>query len=160
MSVAFVREESAEAAQEVTLPARPISPHPNLVTQSGLRALEQAVANSRAAVKAAQLLDDANERRRAGELAARDVRYFSERLASAELRPEPTSVEVVAFGHRVTIVRDDKRRQAYRIVGEDEADPRLGTISYVSPLARRRIGRRVGDLVDMDGHEIELVAID
>jgi hypothetical protein len=109
MSVAFVREESAEAAQEVTLPARPISTHPNLVTQSGLRALEQAVANSRAATKAAQLIDDANERRRAGELAARDVRYFSERLASAELRPEPTSVEVVAFGHRVTIVRDDKR---------------------------------------------------
>jgi hypothetical protein len=35
MSVAFVREESAEAAQEITLPKRPISPHPNLVTQIG-----------------------------------------------------------------------------------------------------------------------------
>ncbi len=87
MSVAFVREESAEAAQEVTLPARPLSTHPNLVTQSGLRALEQAVVNCRAAVKAAQLIDDANQRRRAVELAARDLRYFSERLASAELRP-------------------------------------------------------------------------
>ena len=76
------------------------------------------------------------------------------------MRPQPASVEVVAFGHRVTIVRDDDRRQAYRIVGEDEADPRLGTISCVSPLARRLIGKRVGDLVDMDGHEIELVAID
>jgi hypothetical protein len=42
MSVAFVREESAEAAQEVTLPLRTISAHPNLVTQSGLRALERA----------------------------------------------------------------------------------------------------------------------
>jgi len=41
MSVAFVREESAEAAQEVSLPPRAISPHPNPVTQSGLRALEQ-----------------------------------------------------------------------------------------------------------------------
>ena len=160
MSVAFVREESAEAAQEVTLPARPLSTHPNLVTQSGLQALEQAIVNCRAAVKAAQLIDDANQRRRAVELAARDLRYFSERLASAELRPEPTSVEIVAFGHRVTIVRDDDRRQAYRIVGEDEADPRLGTISYFSPLARSLIGRRVGDLVDVDGHEIELVAID
>jgi hypothetical protein len=38
MSVAFVREESAEAAQEVTMPPRAISPHPNLVTQAGLRA--------------------------------------------------------------------------------------------------------------------------
>lgn len=160
MSVAFVREESAEAAQEVTLPARPISAHPNLVTQSGLDALEQAVAKGRAAVKAARLIEDMNERRRALELAARDLQYFSERLASAELRPATTSVEVVAFGHRVAIVRDDGRRQTYRIVGEDEADPRLGMISYVSPLARRLIGKRVGDFVDMDGHEIELVAID
>src|SRR5580700_8087547 len=99
MSVAFIREESAEAAQEVTLPARPISTHPNLVTQSGLQALEQAVATSREALKAAQLIEDANERRRALELAARDARYFSERLASAELRPAPMSVEVVTFGH-------------------------------------------------------------
>jgi transcription elongation GreA/GreB family factor len=45
-------------------------------------------------------------------------------------------------------------------VGEDEADPRVGTISYVSPLARHLIGKRVGDVVEMDGHEIELVAID
>jgi hypothetical protein len=58
MSVAFVREESAEAAQEVTLPERPISPHPNLVTQSGFQALEQAVADSREALRAAQLKVD------------------------------------------------------------------------------------------------------
>jgi hypothetical protein len=30
MSVAFTREESAEAAAELELPDRPISPHPNL----------------------------------------------------------------------------------------------------------------------------------
>jgi transcription elongation GreA/GreB family factor len=129
------------------------------VTRSGLQALEQAVATSREALKAAQLIEDANERRRALELAARDARYFSERLASAELRPAPMSVEVVTFGHRVTIVRDDDRRHTYRIVGEDEADPRVGTISFVSPLARRLIGKRVGDLVEMDNHEIEILAI-
>ena len=159
MSVAFVREESAEAAQEVTLPERRISTHPNLVTQSGFQALEQAVADSREALRAAQLMEDANERRRALELAARDARYFSERLASAVLRPEPTGVEVIAFCHRVTIIRDDDRRQTYRIVGEDEADPRVGTISYVSPLARRLIGKRVGDFIDMGRHEIQILAI-
>jgi hypothetical protein len=37
MSVAFVREESAEAAQELTLPERPVSTHPNLVTNRGFR---------------------------------------------------------------------------------------------------------------------------
>ena len=86
-------------------------------------------------------------------------RYFSERLATAVLRPEPTGAEVVAFGHRVTIIRDDDRRQTYRIVGEDEADPRVGSISYVSPLARRLIGARVGDFIDMDGHEVQILAI-
>ena len=71
MSVAFVREESAEAAQEATLPERPISTHPNLVTQSGFQALEQAVADSREALRAAQRIEDAKERRRALERAAR-----------------------------------------------------------------------------------------
>jgi transcription elongation GreA/GreB family factor len=159
MSVAFVREESAEAAQEVTVPERPISAHPNLVTRSGLTALERAVAASGEALKAAQTIEDANERRRAVEHTARDVRYFSERLASAILRPEPNSVEAVAFGHRVTILRDGERRQTFLIVGEDEADPRAGTISYVAPLARRLIGKRVGDVIDMDGHEIEILEI-
>lgn len=159
MSVAFVREESAELAREVSLPDRPISTHPNLVTRSGFQALEQAVAGSQEALKTAQAIEDANERRRALELAARDARYFSERLASAVLRPDPVGVEVVAFGHCVTIVRDDDRRQTYRIVGEDEADPRVGSISYVSPLALRLIGKRVGDFVDMDSHEIEILAI-
>jgi hypothetical protein len=51
MSVAFVREESAEAAQEVSLPPRAISAHPNLVTQSGLRGLERALADSRQTLK-------------------------------------------------------------------------------------------------------------
>ena len=36
----------------------------------------------------------------------------------------------------VTLRRDDGREQNVRIVGEDEADPSRGTVSYVSPLAR------------------------
>jgi transcription elongation GreA/GreB family factor len=160
MSVAFVREESAEAAQEVSLPARAISPHPNLVTQSGLRALEQALAESQQALKRAQAIEDANERRRVLELAARDARYFAERLASAILQPEPASSTAVVFGSRVTVLRDDGRRQTFRIVGEDEADPRAGSIAYVSPLAHQLIGKKVGEAVEMDGREIELVAVE
>jgi transcription elongation GreA/GreB family factor len=114
MSVAFVREESAEAAQEVSLPARAISPHPNLVTQSGLRALEQALAESQQALKTAQVIEDANTRRRALELAARDARYFAERVANAVPQPEPLIATTVAFGSRVTILRDDGRRQTFR----------------------------------------------
>jgi transcription elongation GreA/GreB family factor len=159
MSVAFVREESAEAAQEVSLPLRAVSPHPNLVTRSGLLALEHAL-DSQQALKAAQAIADTNDRRRALELAARDVRYFAERVASAVPQPEPGHTVVVAFGCHVTILRDDDRRQTFRIVGEDEADPGSGSIAYVSPLARRLIGKRVGEAVELDGREIEVVTID
>lgn len=160
MSVAFVREESAETAQEVSLPPRPISARPNLVTQSGLLALERAFADSQQALKAAQAIEDANERRRALGLAARDARYFAERVASAIPQPEPADRDVVAFGSQVTILREDARRQTFRIVGEDEADPRAGSIAYVSPLAQRLIGKRVGEAVEMDGREIEVVAVE
>jgi transcription elongation GreA/GreB family factor len=159
MSVAFTREDSAQTAQEVSLPERPISPHPNLVTESGLRGLEAAMAASRARLEAAQRIEDLGERRRAAELALRDMRYFAERLRSAEVRPAPADVDIVAFGSRVTIRRDDGRDQAFRIVGEDEADPRSGSISYVSPMARALIGKGVGDGADVGGREIEILAI-
>jgi transcription elongation GreA/GreB family factor len=141
------------------LPLRAISAHPNLVTQSGLSALERALADKQA-LKAAQAISDANDRRRALELAARDVRYFAERVASAVPQPEPAGTVVVAFGSQVTILRDDDRRQTFRIVGEDEADPRGGSIAYVSPLAHRLVGKRVGEAVELDGREIEVVAIE
>jgi len=159
MSVAFVREESAETAQEVSLPVRKISPYPNLVTAGGLKALQAAEVSARAALEAAQGLQDAGERRRAAEAAARDLEYFSERLRSAELRPAPEQFGSVMFGSRVTILRDDERKQTFHIVGEDEADPRAGSISYVSPLARKLTAKRVGDFIDLDGHEIEILAI-
>ena len=100
MSVAFVREESAEAAQEVSLPPRAISPHPNLVTQSGLRALEQALAESQQALKTAQAIEDANARRRALELAARDARYSrnASRARFCSLRPRAQQRSRSALG--------------------------------------------------------------
>ena len=54
----------------------------------------------------------------------------------------------------------DGRRQTFRIVGEDEADPRAGSIAYVFPLAHQLIGKKVGEAVEMDGREIELVALE
>jgi len=67
---------------------------------------------------------------------------------------------VVAFGHRVTFRRDDGRRQVFRIVGEDEADARNGSISYVSPVARALIGRAAGEIALVGDREIEILSID
>ena len=160
MSVAFTREESAETAAEVELPDRPISPHPNLVTASGLEALTNAMTESRTAYDAAQRIEDAGERRRAAAVASRDMRYLADRIRTAQLVPPPAEFSAVAFGHRVAFRRDDGRLQAYRIVGDDEADPRNGSISYVSPVARALIGRAAGDIVLAGNHEIEILSID
>ena len=160
MSVAFTREESAETAAEIELPDRPISPHPNLVTASGLEALTNAMAESRAAYDMAQKIEDASERRRAVAVASRDMRYFVDRLRTAQLVAPPAEFGVVSFGHRVTFRRDDGRRQAFRIVGEDEANPRNGSISYVSPVARALIARAAGDIVVAGDHEIEILSIE
>jgi len=159
MSVAFVKEDSAEAAQEVSLPPRPISPYPNLVTVVGLKALQDAEAAARAAVGAAEAMEPGAERRQALEKALRDLEYFSERVRSAELRPEPTDFSSVSFGCTVTILRDGERQQTFRIVGEDEADPRAGSISYVAPLARALAQKQVGDVVELDGREVEILGI-
>jgi transcription elongation GreA/GreB family factor len=159
MSVAFTREESAEAAAEVELPDRPISPHPNLAAALGLEALTTAMTKSRAAYDAAQRIEDVNERRRAVAVASRDMRYFADRLRTAQLVPPPAELDTVGFGHRVTFRRDDGRRQAFRIGGEDEADPRNGSISYVS-LGARALGRAAGDIVLAGDHEIEVLSIE
>jgi transcription elongation GreA/GreB family factor len=160
MSVAFTREESAETAAAVQLPDRPISQHPNLVTQSGLKALDAVMAAARAAYYAARQIDDLNERHNAVAAASRDMRYFAERLRTAQVMPDPVERDTVAFGSRVTFARDDGRRQTFRIVREDEADPGAGSISYVSPVARTLIGKAVGEHVLLGHDGIEVLAVE
>jgi transcription elongation GreA/GreB family factor len=159
LSVAFTKEESAETASEVLLPERNISPHPNLVTEAGLTALKLELAKARAAYETAQKIEDLNERRRQSAEPLRDGRYFAERVRTAQTVPDPTSTDSVAFGSTVTFSRDDGRVQKYRIVGEDEADPKSGSISFVSPVARLVMGKAVGDVVGAGAQEIEILAI-
>ncbi|MGE7367770.1 transcription elongation factor GreA [Neorhizobium sp. NPDC001467] len=159
MSVAFTKEESAETAAETLLPERPISPHPNLVTETGLKALERQLAEARAAYAAVEDIEDVNEKRRQTAGPLRDIRYLVERLRTAQLMPAPATDQIVAFGSTVTFARDDGRVQTYRIVGEDEADPKAGSISYTSPVARLLLGKGVGDVVSLGGQDIEITAI-
>ncbi len=159
MSVAFTKEDSAETASETQLPDRPISEHPNLVTADGLKALEQQLAAAQAAIEAASGIDDVNEKRRQQALPLRDARYLAERVRTAQVIDAPTSHDVVAFGSTVTFARDDGRVQTYRIVGEDEADPKAGTISFVSPVALLLMGKAVGDVAAMAEQELEITKI-
>ncbi len=159
LAVAFTKEESFETASETLLPDRPVSPHPNLVTEAGLKALELQLQQAREAYDAASIIEDVNERRRQTANPLRDLRYLAARLRTAQLVPYPTSSDTVTFGNTVTFRRDDARVQTYRIVGEDEADPKAGSISYVSPVARLLMGKAVGDVVEAGGQELEIIAI-
>ncbi|TFV35281.1 transcription elongation factor GreA [Bradyrhizobium frederickii] len=159
MSVAFTKEDSAETASETLLPDRPISPHPNLVTEAGLQALQTQLREAREAYEAAQAIEDVNEKRRQSAVPLRDARYLTERLRTAQVVPNPVSNDIVAFGSTVTFSRADGRVQTYRIVGEDEADPKAGTISFVAPVARSLMGKAVGDVVVAGAQEIEILSI-
>lgn len=158
MAVAFTREEDYES-QAADLPDRPISPHPNLVTATGLADIERELASARAAYSGAQVQGGVSADRTAMARATRDLRYWSTRRANAQLTDPAGAADKVLFGRVVEIEREDGRRQAFRIVGEDEADPAQGSVSYVSPLARALLGKAVGDVVLVNDAEVEVIAV-
>lgn len=158
MSVAFTKENDLEATA-ADLPDRPVSLHPNLVTPEGLAALDKALEDARAAYSEAQSAGDIETDRTAMARATRDLRYYNARRATAQLMAPAAGSDVVVFGATVTFDREDGRRQTFRIVGEDEADPAKGAVSYVSPLAQALLGKRVGDEATVTGGDVEIVAI-
>jgi transcription elongation GreA/GreB family factor len=144
MSRTFVKE--TDVGPE-SLPDRRISSHPSFVTKNGLAAIEASIGRFQAAQRAAIDKGDAE----AAAAALREVRYWRARRASAEVLRPSSATRTVSFGKTVTLRREDGREQTFRIVGEDEADPSHGTISYVSPLARAVLTHGPGDTVEITG---------
>jgi transcription elongation GreA/GreB family factor len=140
MSVAFRRESDEEHLEPKF--ELPIPPGANLVTPRGLRLIEDKVAALSSALEPAPAPEA---------LAAlqRDLRYWRQRLATAQLAP-PATGSSVAFGTRVTIAQDGKKR-VLDIVGHDESDPAAGRIAFAAPLARALIGCEPGDEVAVPG---------
>jgi len=78
----------------------------------------------------------------------RELRYFSARLESAQL--VPSSIEpqdTVLFGAKVIVEDEYGETHNFEIVGEDEADINQHKVSYVSPIAKALIGKKLGDTV-------------
>lgn len=150
MSVAFRRESDEEHLEPKF--ELPIPPGPNLVTPRGLALIGERVAALEAAIAGAD--DD-------GERAAlqRDLRYWTARRQSAELAPLPQG-DKVEFGTEVTILLRGARK-TFRLVGDDEADPAAGLLSFNAPLARAMLGAEPGDLLAFAGDEdaIEVLAV-
>lgn len=81
----------------------------------------------------------------------RRVRYLTKRIESAEIvdPAQQKNLEQVFFGATVTYVREDDVEHTVKIVGVDEADLKLGKISWLSPVARALMKARVGDTVTL-----------
>ena len=127
MSRAFVKEDDGDS--------EPVAPrlqrqHPYYVTPAGFTQLQARLSEAQAAGN------------------ARDAEDLQERLEAAiVLDPGEQDHAAAHFGAHVTVEDPQKKRQSYRIVGEDEADPLRGTISWLSPLAQALENHRVGDRV-------------
>jgi len=144
VSVAF-RRESDDEHKEPKFDI-PIPPGPNLVTERGLRQIEDKVAE----LEAIEAPEEEQQR---------ELRYWRQRLATAQIGPEPDADEI-GFGSRVTF-RLNKAKREIRIVGEDEADPAAGLLGLQSPLAQALIGAGEGDLVPFGGKDdaIEVLTV-
>jgi transcription elongation GreA/GreB family factor len=150
MSRAFVKESDDSGEP---LPELSVSPHPNFVTPAGLEQIEQRVAALEAEQRAARGGHDKPLLARI----QRDLRYWLQRRASARLVPPPTApIETARFGAEVTVRFDDGSERSFRIVGEDQADPGRGLVSWVAPLGRALTGKAVGDAAEVLGRTAEI----
>ena len=145
MSRAFVKEQDSGQAEE--LGELPLSPHPNYVTPRGLELLRarQAAAQQRLAALGREAFGAELERARL----ERELRWLAARIGAAlPITPAAQPRERVAFGAEVELRNGDSgETYRYRIVGEDEAEPERGLVSWVSPLAKALSGAQAGDVV-------------
>jgi len=141
MSVAFRRESDEEHLEPKF--ELPVPPGPNLVTARGLAQIEAKVAEFEAAPS---------------EETARELRYWRQRLATAQLQPEPSGDEA-GFGSRVRFLLNGKER-TITIVGDDEAEPDNGLIALSAPLAQAVLGAGIGDMLPFAGKDDAIEILD
>jgi transcription elongation GreA/GreB family factor len=155
MSRAFVREQDgSEVPGDV--PERPVSAHPNFVTARGLQQIENRIKELEAARDDAKSREDQDGASRI----ERDLRYWAQRKASARLIEPEAAPSKVRFGVRVTVRYDDGTERGYALVGEDEANPAHGSISWMSPIAQALIGSSPGEDVQLQGQHVEVVRLE
>jgi transcription elongation GreA/GreB family factor len=155
MSRAFVKEMDGIDVPD-DFPERPVSAHPNFVTARGLQLIEAQVREFEQQREQAKLADD----RPALARIERDLRYWQLRKASARLTEPETPAVKIRFGMRVTLREDTGKERKFVLVGEDEADPASGLISWASPVGHRLLGNEVGDEIEFQGKRAEIVHID
>lgn len=78
------------------------------------------------------------------------IAMIEDQLSRAQIiDPKTLSGDKVVFGATVHLLDEDDKKIVYQIVGQVEADAKLGRISYSSPLGRALIGRSVKEEVEV-----------
>ena len=143
MSRGFIKEGDQEEIPRVPMRAYLPQGVPNYVTKEGLEALKEEL-------KALQ-----SERIKAGDdyitanFIDATIKLLVDRINNAvEVDLSKSKKDTVSFG---AWVRYNGR--VVRIVGVDEADVNKGLISFISPIAKALIGKKVGDVIELKGSE-------
>lgn len=146
MSRGFVKEDDQEEIPIV--PPRADLPEgvTNYVTQAGLAELlveKQELTDEREHI----VIADENERRIVINHVNAKLQLLNNRIATAkivELKSQPQ--HEVRFGVLVSLkIGNNTKLQNYQIVGVDEADISKGKISFISPIAKLLINKKVGE---------------
>lgn len=145
MSRAFVNED--QAATQADQPVeRQVSAQPNYVTPTGLAELQARVAHLQTLHNEQAALGEQADKQRQADL-ERDLRYFNQRLQSAQVVVPAISTQKVQIGSWVTFADARGGEQRVQLVGEDQADAAHGLINWGSPLGRALLGAQPGDEV-------------
>jgi transcription elongation GreA/GreB family factor len=145
MSRAFVNEDNA-AAQADQPVERQVSEQPNYVTPQGLAQLQAKVAELQSLHAEQTAKGEQADKQRLADL-QRDLRYFNQRLSSAQVAVAATSTDKVQIGSWVTYADEHDTERRVQLVGEDQADASKGLINWGSPLGRALLGARLNDEV-------------
>jgi transcription elongation factor GreB len=143
VSKAFTKDDRPD--EPVVVRHRPALPEglPNYVTRRGLQSLRDLLATTEPGARRSEL---------------------EQRIATATLVAPPARREEIRFGARVTVRDSAGALRQVQIVGVDEADPGMGLVVFLAPLARALLGRGVGDRVTVRApggtEELEVVAVD
>ena len=145
MSRAFVNEDNA-AAQADQPVERQVSEQPNYVTAQGLTQLQEKVAELQTLHAEQSARGEQADKQRLADL-QRDLRYFNQRLSSAQVAVAATSRDKVQIGSWVTYADEHDTERRVQLVGEDQADASKGLINWGSPLGRALLGARLNEEV-------------
>jgi transcription elongation factor GreB len=158
MSRGFIKEEDQEEIPIV--PQRAYLPEgvTNFVTPAGMNQLME---EQRVLVSERDNLsnEDENEKRIALNFINAKLLLLNNRIAEAKivnLNEQPHNE--IRFGAEVTLKIDTTNKiQTFQIVGVDEADISKGKISFISPVAKVLINKKIGDKVILKRDKEDIV---